>query len=952
MSQSLSHSLKLHRCPRPFDPAISAEVVAEFAHLSPEFQALLGGTAGSSPYLNTLIRSEQAWLEGALLNPEAARDAEFQTCRAAPPDQVKSILRAGKRRIALLCALCDLSGHWPLEEVTGTLTRFGELAVDVALKAEIALLIKRNKLPGMGEEDIATAAGMSVFAMGKMGAYELNYSSDIDLICLFDETRFARDDFLDARQAMVRATRNMSAALNDRTAEGYVFRTDLRLRPDPSVTPVALAMAAAEHYYESLGRTWERAAYIKARACAGDIAAGEAFLKTLTPFVWRRHLDFAAIEDAHNMRLRIRENKGTGGPITVLGHDMKLGRGGIREIEFFTQTRQLIAGGRDPSLRVRGTVEGLEALAAAGWITSEVAETLAGHYRAHREIEHRIQMVHDAQTHRMPTSQEGLSRVACLMDVEAESFVSGLRDRLSEVHRLTEDFFAPGSSAKPAEPLPEALDQSVIARWPSYPALRSDRGARVFERLKPELLSRLARTANPKEALLALDGFLAGMPAGVQLFSLFEANPQLIDLLVDIVGTSPALANHLSRNASVFDAVLDGGFFAEWPGRDWLIADLEQALDGEGDYERQLDLTRRWHREWHFRTGVHHLRGLIGAETAGQQYADLADAVITALLPKVAAQFASKHGPMPGRGCVILGMGSLGAGQLSATSDLDLIMIYDPLEEDSSDGKRPLAVRPYYARLTQAMVTALSAPMSQGRLYEVDMRLRPSGNQGPVATSWQSFTQYQEHDAWVWEHLALTRARVVAGEETLARDLETFRCAFLAKPRSRQEVLSEVIEMRRRLAAAKAPEGVWDAKTGPGRMLDIELIAQAGTLLAGRSTRAVAEGLSAGVASGWLSDAQAQGLRRSYALYWSVQGATRLIAGKGSDGAVRGEGGAAFLLRSTGFDDLSLLQQALEDAYAEAAAIIEAALGPVSQNPDAQEPESHSNDDQDDTPLS
>ncbi len=929
--------LVLRRCPRPYDASLGQEASAPLSHLPADWRQLLVGTAGSSPYLMSLVTSERNWLEEALSGPEAAREALFQSCRACAPDQLKSHLRAAKRRIALLCALCDLAGHWPLEEVTGTLTRFGELAVDLALKAEIALLLKRGKLPGMGEEDLATAAGMAVFAMGKMGAYELNYSSDIDLICLFDETRYDPADFMEARQALVRATRNMSAALNDRTAEGYVFRTDLRLRPDPSVTPVALAMEAAERYYESLGRTWERAAYIKARACAGDIAAGEKFLKTLTPFVWRRHLDFAAIEDAHNMRLRIRENKGTGGPLSVLGHDMKLGRGGIREIEFFTQTRQLIAGGRDLSLRVRGTVEGLEALAAAGWITSEVTETLSRRYRQHREVEHRIQMVHDAQTHKMPTTEEGLARVACLMDQDPEVLLATLRDRLEEVHRLTEDFFVPGAPAvKPAAaPLPELLDPAVIGRWCTYPALRSDRAARIFERLKPELLGRLSRAANPGEALLALDGFLAGMPAGVQIFSLFEANPQLIDLLVDIVGTSPALANYLSRNAGVFDAVLDGGFFAQWPGRTALTAELSTALAAEGDYERQLDLARRWHKEWHFRTGVHHLRGLIDATEAGVQYAELADAVIAALLPQVVAQFAAKHGPMPGRGCVILGMGSLGAGRLSATSDLDLIMIYDPLAAEMSEGKRPLAVRPYYARLTQAMVTALTAPMAEGRLYEVDMRLRPSGNQGPVATSWASFTQYQQSDAWVWEHLALTRARVVAGEARLGQDVEAFRSGFLAAPRDREVVLGEVAEMRARLAAAKTPEGPWDAKTGPGRMLDIELAAQAGTLLAGQPSRSVPEGLAAGVAAGWLSDADAQALAAAYRLYWSVQSAARLVSGRGAGEAMRGEGGAAFLLRSTGQSTVRALEGELMQAYAASAARIDAAVGPVRQKEEA-----------------
>jgi len=409
-----------------------------------------------------------------------------------------------------------LSGVWPLERVTGVLTDFGGLACDVAIKAEIAALVRRNKMPGLTQDDVATAGGLIILAMGKMGAHELNYSSDIDLICLFDETRFDPDDFYEARQGMVRATRNMCSTLSDRTAEGYVFRTDLRLRPDPAVTPVCLATEAAERYYESLGRTWERAAYIKARPAAGDLAAGERYLKALTPFVWRRHLDFAAIQDAHDMRLRIRENKGLGGALQVPGHDMKLGRGGIREIEFFTQTRQLIAGGRDTGLRQRGTVPALAALADKGWAPTEAAERLTEHYRAHREIEHRIQVVNDAQTHKMPQSDEGIDRIACLMGTDAASLQADIRRRLTEVHELTEGFFAPDAAPAAApQPEPDSFDARILARWPTYPALRSQRAAHIFERLQPELLARLARTAKPEEALVALDGFLAGLPAGV-----------------------------------------------------------------------------------------------------------------------------------------------------------------------------------------------------------------------------------------------------------------------------------------------------------------------------------------------------------------------------------------------------------------------------------------------------
>lgn len=918
----MSDHLHVTRLPIAYDPDLGAEACALVGGLNPETEQLISGAAGSSPYLRRLIEQEAEWIGPALAGPRQALASVLEDCKALPPDQLKPGLRQAKRRVALLTALCDLCGSWSLEEVTTALTHFGELSADVAIKAEIAALIRRQKLPGLTEADVETAGGLSILAMGKMGAYELNYSSDIDLICLFDETRFDPDVFFEARQGMARATRNMCTTLSDRTSDGYVFRTDLRLRPDPAVTPTCIAMETAERYYESLGRTWERAAYIKARPCAGDLEAGEAFLKTLRPFVWRRHLDFAAIQDAHDMRLRIRENKGTGGPITVPGHDMKLGRGGIREIEFFTQTRQLIAGGRDEGLRLRGTVEGLAALAQRDWIPSEIATQLSDHYRAHREVEHRIQMVHDAQTHRMPNSGEGIARVACLMGEDPAELQAKIHRRLVEVHNMTEDFFAPDAAAPPKADIPEGFDESIIGRWPSYPALRSERGAQIFQRLKPELLSRLARTAKPAESLLALDGFLAGLPAGVQLFSLFEANPHLMDLLVDIVGTSHALAGFLSRNSGVFDAVIGGSFFEDWPGGDVLRQELEAVLALEGDYETQLDTARRWCKEWHFRIGVHHLRGLLDAKVAATQYSELAEAVIQALLPRVIAQFSIKHGSPPGSGPMVIAMGSLGAGQINAQSDLDIIVVYDPQDVETSQGRKPLATRSYYARLTQALITALSAPMSQGRLYEVDMRLRPSGNKGPVATSWPAFTHYQENEAWVWEHLALTRARGVAGVPSLLQDFERFRRSVLGRETKNEGVLREVAQMRDRLASAKTPTGIWDAKTGAGRMMDIELLSQAGALLTKSAQRDVASGLDQAVAAGWLDAADAVVLQDSYALYWSVQTAARLLSSGVLDQEALGEGGAQFLSRSADYGNLEELEQALTTAYQTCAAII------------------------------
>ncbi len=916
---------RLTRLPRPYAPDHGAEARALMPDLAGDLADLIEGAAGCSPYLEGLIVREQEWLPPALDDPECAIGDLFAGLPEVAPDQLGSALRQAKRRVALLTGLADLAGVWPLETVTQTLTDFADLSVDLAMKTMIAAEIRRGKLPGMTQDDVASAGGMVALAMGKMGAGELNYSSDIDLICLFDETRYDRDDYHEARASLVRATRRMAALLNDRDAEGYVFRTDLRLRPDPSVTPVCMAMAGAEAYYESLGRTWERAAYIKARPCAGDVTAGQRFLDGLKPFVWRKHLDFAAIEDAHNMRLRIREHKGLGGALSLPGHNMKLGRGGIREIEFFTQTRQIIAGGRDADLRVRGTVEGLARLADKGWVPAEAAAVLTGHYRFHREVEHRLQMLRDAQTHELPTSEAEFDRLAAFMGRETSEVQDELLSRLSEVHALIEGFFKP-DEADQAAPAQTELDADVIARWPSYPALRSDRAVRIFRRLRPDFLGRLAGTAHPHEALLAFDGFLAGLPAGVQVFSLFEANPQLIDLLVDIVGTAPVLGGYLSQNAGVFDAVIAGDFFAEWPGKAVLSAEIGVRLAGEADYERKLDAARRWRKEWHFRIGVHHLRGLIGADDAGLCYADLAEVVIAAIWPEVVAQFATKHGPPPGRGAVVLGMGSLGAARLNAGSDLDLIVIYDAAGVDQSDGRRPLLSRLYYARLTQAMITALTAPMAEGRLYEVDMRLRPSGNQGPVATGWIGYQEYQRTEAWVWEHLALTRARVITGDDGLTRDFETFRAALLEESGAPAKVMLEVSEMRARIAAAKPPEGPWDSKLGPGRQQEIELLSQAASLMAGETRRDVAAGLGAGVAIGWLDDADRTALAAAHALCWQVLQAARLLGDKPLSPSDIGEGGVAFVLRETGYETIDALQAALEVATKEAARVIDDAL--------------------------
>jgi len=918
---------RLTRHPIAFDADAGSAAQTLFAALGPEAAPLVAGTAGCSPFLAAAMQQEADWLRDALLQaPEAVHRAELAALNGVAADQLGPALRRAKRRLALLAALCDLGGVWSLEEVTGALTDLADRAVNLSLQHLVAAEIRRGKLPGASADDAATAAGMVVFAMGKMGARELNYSSDIDLICMFDETRYP-DDVQEARAAFLRVTRKMMALVSDRTADGYVFRTDLRLRPDPSVTPVCISMAAAESYYESVGRTWERAAWIKARPCAGDLAAGAGFLKTLTPFVWRKHLDFAAIQDAHDMRLRIRDHRRLNGPVQIEGHNMKLGVGGIREIEFYTQTRQLIAGGRDPDLRGRETVASLATLAEKGWILPETAAELTTLYRAHREVEHRLQMVNDAQTHDMPASAEGVARIACFMgQPDVTAFRAALTQRLERTDELTEGFFAPTE----AEEGPDISDsaQNIVAGWNSYPALRSERAGKIFRRVRPAILTRMQRATNPDEALIVFDGFLSGLPAGVQIFSLFEANPQLIDLIVDIAATAPSLALYLSRNAGVLDAVIGGSFFDDWPDAPALTTALTGALAPVADYEGKLDTARRWMKEWHFRIGVHHLRGLIDPFEAGKQYTDLAEAVLAALWPVVEAEFARKYGPPPGRGAVLLGMGSLGAGRLNAASDLDLIMIYDAQAADHSAGAKQLAIRPYFARFTQAFVTALTALMAEGKLYEVDMRLRPSGRQGPVATSLQSFRDYQQDEAWTWEHLALTRARPLAGRSDLCAEVEAERRAVLTRKSSGATVLSDVSEMRARLASAKPVSGSWEAKNGPGHMMDIELTAQTAALRSASPARRVTAQLQAGVKSGFLSHSEEQTLLTAYNLCWQLQAAARLLNEDVLDMDRLGEGGRAFLLRETGQIRPAALTQRLEDVTTAAAKVIDRVLLP------------------------
>lgn len=904
----MSFASRITTFPRAIDPARGQDVAQS---LDGPLATLVAGVAGSSNHLARLAQVEGQWLTTlADQQPEDVLDA-----LCTPPQGDPAVaLRQAKRRVALLTGLADLGGVWPTMQVTAALSRFADMALDHGARHLIAAEIARGKLPSQDQ-----TAGYVILAMGKMGAGELNYSSDIDLICLFDETQHAPEDFTEVRAALIRVTKKLMQMIGAQTADGYVFRTDLRLRPDPSTTPVCIAMDAAERYYESLGRTWERSAYIKARACAGDIPAGEAFLKRMRPFIWRRHLDFAAIRDVQDMMHRIRDHKGLSGPIDPTGHDVKLGRGGIREIEFFAQTRQLIAGGRDGTLRDKTTLGALEALARAGQIPAEIAKTLTGHYTALRDIEHRIQMLEDAQTHCVPRNSDSLQRLAALCGHDnTAAFLDALGKRLAAVHAIcmpqqNEEKIAPKSAFET-----DSQTQQITAAWPNLPAFRSPRAEALFHQLAPGILSRLAGAADPHAALAHFDSFLRGLPAGVQVFSLFEARPALQDLLVEICATAPALARYLGRNASVFDAVLDREFFAELPNLTQMTAALDAILAEATDYEQKLDATRRWQKEVRFRIGVHLLRGIADGRTVERAYSDLAQCCIAALLPIVITDQSRRHGAPPGAGAVVLAMGKLGSAEMTATSDLDLIMLYDAPSDAMSDGTHPLGAAQYYARLTKRLITALSAQMAEGQLYEVDMRLRPSGRQGPVATSLAGFKRYQAEEAWTWEHLALTRARPVAGPDAVQQAVAVAVVEIVTVRSDAQKIRADTADMRRRLMEAHRPGSVWQLKQGPGRLLDIDLFLQAGCLLSHASSVQIGDLTG----NGWLTQQEAASIAEARTLMSTLQAVGRVALDDGFAPDRAGPSLIEVVLAQTGFDTIDALQSALDEHFATVSGII------------------------------
>jgi len=916
-------------------------------------RTILLGIAEASPYLFDLVRADgERLLRLLACDPDRHLDQLIEATRrdvaaATGEADVMARLRRMKAEAALLIALADIGGVWPVMAVTAALTEFATVAVQSALRFVLRQEAARGRLsppnPDAPEED----SGLIVLAMGKMGAGELNFSSDIDLIVFFDSRAPTLGGDIEPQPFFVRVTQSLTRILQQRTADGYVFRVDLRLRPDPASTPVAISTESALHYYEREGRTWERAAMIKARASAGDARAGEALLADIAPFVWRKHLDFAALADVHDMKRQMQTFRGQS-EIAVEGHNVKVGRGGIREIEFFAQTQQLIAGGRHPELRVRPTLEALAVLASSNWITFAARDELAAAYEFLRRVEHRLQMVADEQTHSLPEDAEAVERFANFFGYASRAaFAGDLLVHLNIVQGHYGKLFegdptgtarlpAVDYSAGPDDPrLLEHLAAlgfkkpimvaETVRQWMAgdYRVFRTEATRNAFVEFVPTLIENLADAEQPDSAVAAFDRFLQALQRGGRLIPLLSQNRDLVALVALVLGAAPRLGDMLARQPQIMDGLIDPRFFGAMPDRRELSARLAATLSDANSYEEFLDRLRLFGQESLFLIGTRILSGTVSARQASIAFADVAEGIVHTVHGLVTGRFAAEHGRISGQETAVVAMGRLGSREMTASSDLDLILLYDfDPEQPDSDGERPLHGAQYFARFTQRLISAFTTRTNYGVLYEVDMRLRPSGRAGPLASHLTSFADYQEREAWTWEHMALTRARVISASPGFRARIEGVIHEALTRPRDAASVAKDVAEMRRAIALEKGEKDVWDLKYAAGGMLDIDFIAQYLQLVHAAakpeildvSTRQV---LDNAARLGVLPQAAAEILRSAAHLYHDLTQILRLCVSEKFRPETAGEDLQRLLARAGDAPDFSSLAARIKETEAE-----------------------------------
>jgi len=902
----------------------------------------LAPIAAASPYLAGLMRRSPERVWSILKVSAEERMAELlKACAAVSsltPEAGASALRGLKADAHLTIALADLGGVWGLDQVTGAITDFADGAVQAALAVAAAQEVAAGRLLVQAPSEAGPVPGLFIIAMGKHGAHELNYSSDIDISVFYEPELIPVAEGQDAQALALRLTRSLAQLLQERTAEGYVFRVDLRLRPDPSSTPPAVTAAAALDYYQTLGQNWERAAFIKARAVAGDRDQAKAFLSELSGFIWRKNLDFAAIADIHSIKRQIHIHK-VDDRLTAKGANLKLGRGGIREIEFFVQTQQLILGGRDTSLRSNRTLEALAALNLAGHVNDQTAAELTAAYHDLRSLEHRVQMIHDEQTHKLPESDAERRRVALLFgEGDLRRFDGRVTRLLKGVNRRYGELFAEGEDLSSTygslvftgvEDDPETMATlnrmgfsnpaqvaATIRSWHhgKIAATRTERGRELFTQLAPRLLEAATATGAPDAAFLRFGDFFGRLSLGVQIQSLLLAQPKLLKLLVQVMAFAPHLAATLARRPAALDALMDRAFFEPFDALAEAQGFIAEVAAADG-FEAAMDRARVLHREQSFRIGVQVMSGAASAAEAGQAFAGLADMTIGALAPAALAETIRQGGAFAGQVAVIA-LGKCGSGEMTAQSDLDLMTLYRADSPDAVSQTKGWGAETFYARFTQRLVAALSAPTGEGELYEVDLQLRPSGTAGPVAVSWAAFDGYYAREAETWEILALTRARLVwATSPDFSQMCQGAIETALRQPRDPARAVRHMLDMRALMTRERPPKDDWDLKLSSGGLVDIEFAAQTLQIVfasqGGPLAANTSEALAAFKVSGLVNPAQITDLQQAWILLQDVSQVLKLALADGSSPAAEPSAFRSLLAKCAGLRQFSALMPRL-----------------------------------------
>ena len=928
--------------------------------------ALLAAIGGGSPFLADLAVREHACLQGlAADGPDAAlaRAMGLLEGMAASGGRaaVAAAMRRAKRQVALITAVADIGGMWGLARVTSVLTALAEAALRLAVAHLLLAAHRAGALVLPHPESPETGCGLIVLGMGKLGARELNYSSDIDLILLYDPDAHPGMDGLGG--TFTRLARALVTMMEARDADGYVFRTDLRLRPDPAATPPAMALPAAITYYESVGQNWERAAMTKARPLAGDIAQGRAFLQAIRPFIWRRGLDFAAIADLHAMKRRIDVHRGFGSDgrgAELAGRDVKLGPGGIREIEFAAQTLQLVWGGRDPGLREPTTLGALRLLARGGQMSRRGAAELTVAYRVLRRVEHRLQMVGDRQTHTLPEKPADLARFAVFLGCADLTALSTLltvqfgrvRARYAEVFETVPDVGGAEPLDLAGPDLPQETEARLLALgfrnilgmvttlrgWQAgrLRALRTARARELMDGVMPQLLAALGAQADPDAAFNRFDAMLSRQPAGVGLLSMFQRNPALVERIAAVLGAAPTLADHLASVPSALEGLLEPPDGSGTPCAEVLTRRLADARS----LEDVAAITGAMVRADEFGLCVAQMQGVLDVDEAGLRRTALADAALQSLLPAVLAEHERRHGRVRGGDMAVVALGKAGSREMMAGSDLDLILLYTfpPGATESvlpaGSAGRTLPPSQWFIRAAHAFVAALTAQGREGPLYDVDTRLRPSGNKGPVAVPLAGFASYHASEAWTWERMALTRARVVAGRPAIRARTARAIGAALARDVPAEKTREDAVEMRRRLLRDLPGAGGWEVKLRPGGGMEVEFVAQVLQLVhrvtppvqhTGAALRHLAR-------LGALTEDEAETLVRADLLWRTVQSLLRITVGRATDPLP--QPAAEALLRGVGAVagrtlDLPALDVTLEETARDVRTIFNRRIGEI-----------------------